>query len=124
MKFRTDFVTNSSDSSFLAFNIKNKKLFDALTALGIKFENVEDGKFSDGITIILPSGRRADIVFENTFYDDDANPYEDYANGLFDTHRVLSDWLKTVFFEAGPRADSNGTNKDIYDETYKDFNVS
>ena len=43
MKFRTDFVTNSSDSSFLTFNIKNKKLYDFLTKLGIKIENVKEG---------------------------------------------------------------------------------
>ena len=56
MKFRTDFVTNSSDSSFLTFNIKNKKLFEALTQLGIKIEDVEEGEISDRMRIVLPSG--------------------------------------------------------------------
>lgn len=41
MKFRTDFVTNSSDTSYLAFNIKNEKLWDYLSSLGIKLENSE-----------------------------------------------------------------------------------
>ena len=61
MKFRTDFVTNSSDSSFLTFNIKNKALFQCLTNLGIRFEDVEDGEFSDTMRIILPSGNSAEI---------------------------------------------------------------
>lgn len=56
MKFRTDFVTNSSDSSFLTFNVKNKKLFECLTRLGIKIEDVEEGELSDNMRIILPSG--------------------------------------------------------------------
>ena len=67
MKFRTDFVTNSSDSSFLAFNIKNKKLFDCLTGLGIKFENVKDGEFSDRMRIVLPSGESDEIDGANNW---------------------------------------------------------
>ena len=61
MKFRTDFVTNSSDSSFLTFNVKNKALFKCLTKLGIKFENTKKDVFSDRMRIVLPSGESAII---------------------------------------------------------------
>ena len=62
MKFRTDFVTNSSDSSFLTFNIKNKKLFEALAALGIRFEHVNEGEFTHYMNIILPSGESISLL--------------------------------------------------------------
>lgn len=69
MKFRTDFVTNSSDSSFLAFNIKNKKLFQALENLGIHLDIDEEGDFIDYRTITLPSGEEMAIEGgENWFY--------------------------------------------------------
>ena len=67
MKFRTDFVTNSSDSSFLTFNIKNKQLYECLTGLGIKFENVKEGEFTDRMRIVLPSGKREIIDGANNW---------------------------------------------------------
>lgn len=90
MKFRTDFVTNSSDSSFLTFNIKNRRLFEALTALGIKFHGAEDGEFTDGMEIELPSG--ATEVIE---YDD--NTCEEFP-GSFQTGSV-SAWLISVLLK-------------------------
>lgn len=82
MKIRTDFVTNSSDSSFLSFNIKNKRLFHSLTALGIKFEDVEEGEFDDKMKIVLPSGRSMEIDGTNNW----DYPYAtDYAS--------ISEWL-------------------------------
>jgi len=61
MKFRTDFVTNSSDSSFLTFNIKNNKLFKILEDLGITFEVKTEGVLDDFATITLPSGESCSI---------------------------------------------------------------
>lgn len=65
MKFRTDFVTNSSDSSFLMFNIKNRRLFETLTSLGIKFHGAEDGEFTDEMEIELPSGATEMIEYDD-----------------------------------------------------------
>lgn len=97
MKFRTDFVTNSSDSSFLTFNIKNRRLFEALTGLGIKFRGAEDGEFTDEMEIELPSG--ATEVIE---YDDGA--FEEFP-GSFQTGSIsawfVSMLLKELSYDMG-----------------------
>ena len=56
MKFRTDFVTNSSDTSYISFNVKNQKLYDFIGSLGIKVNSEGNGILSDSMEIILPSG--------------------------------------------------------------------
>jgi len=65
MKFRSGFVTNSSSSSFLVFNVKNPELYNFLISLGVKIENSDDGEFNDGMEIVLPTGEKMNL------YDDD-----------------------------------------------------
>ena len=91
MKFRTDFVTNSSDSSFLAFNVKNKKLFKYLKKLGIKIEETEKGTFTEGMRVTLPSGASQHIFFEE-YWD---FPYVEDCSSI-------SAWLiKMILWELG-----------------------
>lgn len=56
MKFRSDFVTNSSSSNYISYNIKNKKLYDYIESLGIKINSPGDGILDSGMELVLPSG--------------------------------------------------------------------
>lgn len=96
MKFRTDFVTNSSSSSYLVFHIENKALLQRLQALGIRFENVRQGDFCDGMTVRLPSGKWANIS-DNAIH---------YAPDLTD-NTSLSAWLLATILNATEEDDGS-----------------
>ena len=87
MKFRTDFVTNSSSSCYLTFNIQNKKMYEFLESLGIKIEDTPRGEFSDGMTVVLPSGKRAKV-------------WGDYVDSpTANDISTISQWLMTLILE-------------------------
>lgn len=108
MKFRTDFVTNSSDTSYLAFNIKNKKLWEYLTNLGIKFDSCNEGEFSDSTKITLPSGLKGMIQ-------DEEGPGSGYASYKF---KSVSEWLIHVFLNDFTYIEGceDGIDEDDYDD--------
>ena len=104
MKFRTDFVTNSSDTSYLAFNIKNKELFDYLSRLGIHIDTGEQGVFDDNTEFTLPSGIRV------------AKGDEGIGPNIDDYHSI-SEWLIDVFINEYIWAEEYAEN-DFDDEEY------
>lgn len=107
MKFRTDFVTNSSDSSFLAFNVKNKALFQFLNSLGIKIEGTKDNEFSDKMRIVLPSGASTQIDGANNW----SLPYVDSCQSI-------SAWIVAMLLS---EVDNEDDYEDEEEEKHSDF---
>lgn len=84
MKFRIDFVTNSSSESFIYFNVKNTKLFEYLQSLGLRIQSAEEGVFNKEMSVTLPSGVTGWLDEEESIY-----PFYDTSS--------ISEWLmKTI----------------------------
>ena len=69
MKFRTDFVTNSSDTSYISFNVKNQRLYDS-TFLSFSYEEKKNLEFKDLDTFTKLSPPKEELdKCHSRFYD-------------------------------------------------------
>lgn len=84
------------ETTAISKTIKNKKLYDALTAIGIQIKSAGYGEFDDALALVLPSGRRKSIDFNDYFCNCDDN--------LFDYHDCLSSWLMEIILKNGETA--------------------